>query len=367
MIDEPTARRGGARGRRRERAAATAREVDYHQLENPFPPVPVFTEDRIEAMHEAALRALEELGMKVLLGEARRLFKEAGCLVDDDSQMVRLGREIVDAALSNAPRKIELKAGTPGRDLSLALGRLTIQAGGGCPHASDLQRGRRPGTLKDFDELVRLVQGFDVLHMIGPAVEPQDVDPALRHYAMMRSILTRSDKVPFVFARGEAQVADAFEMLRLARGLSEEDFESAPRCYTTINTNSPRQLDIPMARGLIDFARAGQLSIVTPFCLMGAMAPVSIAGAMVLSHAEALAAITLTQLAKAGAPVCYGAFASNVDMKSGAPAFGTPEQIKANLGAGQLARRLGLPWRCSAGCAANVNNAQAAHETQMSA
>jgi len=100
---------------------------------------------------------------------------------------------------------------------------------------------------------------------------------------------------------------------------------------------------------------------------MGAMAPVSVAGALVLSHAEALAAITLTQMTKAGAPVMYGAFASNVDMKSGAPAFGTPEQVQANLGAGQLARITGLPWRSAAGCAANVNDAQAAHETQMSA
>ncbi|MEO1689237.1 MAG: trimethylamine methyltransferase family protein, partial [Pseudomonadota bacterium] len=127
-----------------------------------------------------------------------------------------------------------------------------------------------------------------------------------------------------------------------------------------------RTIDVPMAQGLLDFARHGQVSIVTPFCLMGAMAPVTVAGALTLSHAEALAAITLTQLAQPGAPVCYGAFASSVDMKSGAPAFGTPEHVKANLGAGQLARLLGLPWRSAAGCAANVNDAQAAHETEMS-
>jgi trimethylamine--corrinoid protein Co-methyltransferase len=109
------------------------------------------------------------------------------------------------------------------------------------------------------------------------------------------------------------------------------------------------------------------VSIVTPFTLMGAMAPVTVAGALTLSHAEALAAIALTQLARPGAPVCYGSFTSNVDMKSGAPAFGTPEQIKASLGAGQLARHLGLPWRGAAGCAANINDAQAAHETELSA
>lgn len=367
MIDSPRTRGRASLGRRRDRSEIPKRNVDYHNLENPFPPVPVFSEDRVEAMHQTALRTLQELGMKVLHPEARQLFKAAGAIVDDETEMVRIDREIIEATLATAPRQILLKAGAEHRNLNLAMGKLTIQAGAGCPHATDRERGRRPGTLADFDELVSLAQDFDVLHMIGPAVEPQDVDPAFRHYAMMRSVLARSDKVPFVFARGQAQVEDAFEMLRIARNLSKEVFAATPSCYTIINTNSPRQLDIPMAEGLIDFARAGQLSVVTPFCLMGAMAPVSIAGALVLSHAEAVAAIALTQLAKAGAPVCYGAFASNVDMKSGAPAFGTPEQVKANLGAGQLARKVGLPWRSSAGCAANVNDAQAAHETQMSA
>jgi trimethylamine--corrinoid protein Co-methyltransferase len=203
--------------------------------------------------------------------------------------------------------------------------------------------------------------------MLPPLIEPQDIENHVRHYAVIESELTLSDKFPFVFSRGTPQVEDCFEMIRAFRGVSDAEFAAAPYCYTIVNTNSPRQLDVPMAQGLIDFARAGQMSIVTPFCLMGAMAPVTVAGALTLSHAEALAAITLTQLTRPGAPVCYGAFASNVDMKSGAPAFGTPEQVKANLGAGQLARLVGLPWRSAAGCAANVNDAQAAHETQMSA
>jgi trimethylamine--corrinoid protein Co-methyltransferase len=154
--------------------------------------------------------------------------------------------------------------------------------------------------------------------------------------------------------------------VRIARGLSEAAFAAEPWCYTVINSNSPRQLDRPMAEGLIDFAEAGQLSVVTPFCLMGAMAPVSLAGAMVLSHAEALAMIALAQLARPGAPVLYGSFTSNVDMRSGAPAFGTPEHVKASIATGQLARRVGLPWRGGAGTSANVNDAQAAQETLMS-
>ena len=355
--------------RRRAKSSSSVRtqQVDYHNLRNPFAPVPVFSEDRVAAMHDTALRVLEELGMKVLLAEARALFRQAGASVDEDTQMVRMGRDLVEQALTTAPKSFTLRAATRQRDVLFELGRLVFQCGAGAPHTTDLVRGRRPATIADFRELIQLNQHFDVLHMLPPVVEPQDVPTHLRHYAMTEAQLTLSDKIPSVYARGTPQVLDCFEMIRDFRALSEAEFRAESHCYTIINTNSPRQLDIPMAQGLIDFARHGQMAIVTPFCLMGAMAPISVAGALTLSHAEALSAITLTQLAQAGAPVCYGAFASNVDMRSGAPAFGTPEQVKANLGAGQLARYIGLPWRCAAGCAANINDAQAAHETQMSA
>ena len=361
------AERSRKRRRPRREGGGGPRRTDYRRLRLPYPPVAAFSDDQVQAIHQTSLRVLEELGMKVLLPEARELFAGAGAIVDHDAEMVRIGRDIVESALATAPPRIEVRGGASHRDLTLELGSLVIQPGGGTPHATDRVRGRRPATLEDFRELTCLTQHFDVLHMVNPLVEPQDVATHLRHYATMRAQLTLSDKVPFIFARGTPQSVDAFRMIQDFRGLTEDAFAAEPWCYTIINTNSPRQLDIPMAQGLIDFAHHGQVSIVTPFCLMGAMAPVTVAGALTLSHAEALAAITLTQIAKAGAPVCYGAFASNVDMKSGAPAFGTPEQVKASLGAGQLARLLGLPWRCAAGCAANVNDAQAAHETQMSA
>ncbi|MEL6169792.1 MAG: trimethylamine methyltransferase family protein [Pseudomonadota bacterium] len=359
-VDAPP-RRGG---RRRAERETPARDVNYRDLRSPFPPMAVFSEDRIEAIHQSALSVLQDLGVKVLLPEARDLFRKSGATVGDDD-MVRIGREIVEASIASAPNEIELKAGRPERDVTLALGRLVFQPGAGAPHATDRIKGRRPGTLSDFTDLVRLTQHFDALHMVPPLVEPQDIDPRVRHYATTATELTLSDKMPFIFARGTPQSLDAFEMIRLARGLSEDAFAEAVHCYTIINTNSPRQIDIPMAQGLIDFARAGQVSIVTPFTLMGAMAPITVAGALTLSHAEALAAITLTQIARPGAPVCYGTFTSNVDMKSGAPAFGTPEHFKASLAAGQLARRIGLPWRSAAGSAAAIPDVQAANETQF--
>lgn len=356
-------RRERRRGRTGDEAAA--RRPDYRTLKNPFVPQPVFSEDRVAAIHETALRVLEELGMKVLLPEARALYRGAGALVDEETQMVRIGRDIVAAALAAAPRAFVARAGDSGRDILFKLGTLAFLPGAGAPNCTDIERGRRPGTFADFEELLKLTQGFDVLHALGPCVEPQDVDNRFRHMAMMRAQLTLSDKLPFVYARGTPQTEDSFEMIRLARGLGREAFAAEVRCYTVINTNSPRQLDIPMAQGIIDFARAGQVSVITPFCLAGAMAPVTVAGALTLQHAEAMAGIALAQIARHGAPVVYGSFSSNVDMKSGAPAFGTPEHVKATLGAGQLARLLGLPWRSGGGSAANVSDAQAAHETQF--
>jgi trimethylamine--corrinoid protein Co-methyltransferase len=367
MVDDAArdSRRERRRGRTGEAGSETSRRPNYRSLRNPFLPQPIFSDDQVASIHDTALRVLEELGIKVLLPQAREHFAHAGALVDPDTDMVRIGRDMVTAALASAPKSIHAHGGARTRDLTLELGSMTFLAGCGAPNVTDLERGRRPGTLADFEDLIRLVQHFDVLHMLGPCIEPQDVDNRFRHYAVNRAQLTLSDKLPFVFARGTPQVEDGFEMLRLARGLSEDEFLAGAHCYTVINTNSPRQLDIPMAQGIIDFARAGQISVITPFCLAGAMAPITVAGALTLQHAEALAGLTLAQIVRPGAPVVYGSFSSNVDMKSGAPAFGTPEHVKATLGAGQLARFTGLPWRSGGGSAANISDAQAAHETQF--
>ena len=343
--------------------APVVRDVNYRQLRNPFPPMEVFSADEIASMHETALRSLEELGMKVLLPEARATYAKGGARVD--GEMVYIGRDMVEAALASAPKSFVCRAGAPHRDILMELGTLTFQPGAGAPHATDLKRGRRPGSARDFNELVRLTQHFDVFHMVAPLIEPQDVPTHLRHYFTTETQLTHSDKFPFIFSRGTPQVMESFEMLSNFRGVSADDFGATPHAYTIINTNSPRTLDTPMAQGLIDFAKHGQLSIITPFTLMGAMAPITVAGAITLSHLEVLAALTLTQLVKPGAPVCYGTFTSNVDMKSGAPAFGTPAHFQASLAAGQMARLTGLPWRSAAGSAANMNDVQAANENQL--
>lgn len=325
----------------------------------------VLVPEAVADLHDAALRVLETLGLRILLPEARQLFRAAGARVDEPAQIVRIGPEIVAAALATSPRSWRMRAANRGRERIYAEGQMLFSPGSGCPNVTDRLRGRRAGSLRDFTETLKLQQSFDVMHLFGPSAEPQDVAPELRHYAMMHAQMTQGDKPMFVYARGRAQVAESFEMIRLGLGLSEEDWAGGVWANTVINTNSPRQIDVPMAEGIMDFARAGQMSIITPFCLAGAMAPVTVAGALVLQHAEALAGITLAQLARPGAPVSYGGFSSNVDMRSGAPAFGTPEHLKMQIGTGQLARHVGLPWRSASGTASNAPDMQAAQETTM--
>ncbi len=343
------------------------RQVSYRNLKNPLLRQPAFSQDRLEAIHDTALRVIETLGIRVLNDEARGYYKQAGASVDEESQMVKIDRALVAAALESAPSEFVIHGRTPTADVSMGGDNVAFVCVGGAPHISDLDHGKRPATLEDTRNIIKLCEHFDVIHLQSPNVESQDIPVHLRHYRVTESQLSLSQKPLFVYSRGSAQVEDAFAMTRIAYGLSKEEFQAKPWCYTVINTNSPRQLDVPMCQGIIDFARAGQVSVITPFTLAGAMAPVTMPGALVLQHAEAMAGITLAQIVRPGAPVIYGSFTSNVDMKSGSPAFGTPEFVQAAFGAGQLARHIGLPWRGSAATASNAPDEQAVYEFLMSA
>lgn len=361
----------GRRNRRRPTGSEVSHAVvdrtrSYRHLRNPFTPMKVFSDDQVASLHDAALGMLETQGMKVLSDDARRLYSQAGADVDEATQIVRLGRELVTRSIASAPRDITMHSVDPQRHVPLSEGCVAFAPTSGPPNIMDTAGGRRPGTLEDFCNLMKLSQSFEVIHVLGGATEPQDIPVQNRHLEFTRAQLMLSDKIPLVFSRGHKQVADNFELIRLAHGISLDEFKKRPYTYTIINTNSPLQLDIPMADGIIDFATAGQVLIITPFTLAGAMAPVTIAGALTLAHAEALAGLTLAQIVRPGAPVVYGSFTSNVDMKSGSPAFGTPEYVKAAFGAGQMARFLGLPWRSSNATASNTPDAQSVYESQMS-
>ena len=352
---------GRARGRR---TSGGIRQSTWAQPINAHAPVEVLTADQVETIHRGSLHLLSTVGMRVLAPEARARFAAAGCAVDD--QVVRIDPDLVEASLASAPTSFTLRARNPARDL-FGGRHITFCSVGGPAFCSDLERGRRPGTQADLDEYLSLVQSLDVIHQEGGGpFEALDLPPATRHLDLYLSLIRHLDKNWHAIALGRDRAADAIDMAAIALGTDRQGLAERPAIMAIINTNSPLTLDVRMAERLIELARAGQAVVATPFTLAGAMAPATLAGALVLQNAEVLACATLVQLVRPGAPFVYGSFTSNVDMRSGSPSFGTPEYAQAAQASGQLARRYGLPFRSSNTTGSNVVDAQAAYESSMS-
>jgi trimethylamine--corrinoid protein Co-methyltransferase len=368
--DTATAPERPGRGRRRrarsgEAAATGPAQPPWRTVRRGVPPVPAVSDDQLEAIVDAAHRVLEETGIDFLLPEARQRWQEAGAHVVDER--VRLPRGLVEELVATAPSDFTLHARNPEHDLRIGGDAIAFAAVSSAPYAGDEAGGRRTGTMADFENLVRLSQTLTAIHLHGGyPVEPTDIHPSVRHLTATRSLLDLCDKVPHAYSLGAQRNRDCLEMVRIARQVDDATLEREPSVHTVANASSPLRYDAPMLEGILEFSAHGQAVVVTPFTLAGAMAPVSIAGALVQQHAEALAGIAFTQLVRPGAPVLYGGFTSNVDMRSGSPAFGTPEYMKAALVGGQLARRVGVPYRSSNVCAANAVDAQAGYESVFS-
>ena len=352
------------RGRR---TASGIKQLPWLRLVNPYRPVEVLDEEALQRIHDASMQILEELGLEILSEEALARFTAAGARVDRESRRVRLDRDLVLEHVALAPKRFTLHSRNPERRLTVGAPHVNFCVVSSAPNCSDLDRGRRPGNFADFANLLRLAQSLNIVHIVaGYPTEPIDLPPETRHLDCHYLHLTETDKVFGPYALGRVRVADAVEMYRIARGLTEDEVIAEPGLVTVVNTNSPLRVDGPMLDGLSEMARWGQAVIVTPFTLSGAMSPATLAGALAQQNAEALGVIAYSQMVRPGAPVVYGGFTSNVDMRTGAPAFGTPEYAKAALAGGQLARRYGLPYRSSNACAANAVDAQAAYESEMS-
>ncbi|MGQ0849138.1 MAG: trimethylamine methyltransferase family protein [Actinomycetota bacterium] len=360
-------REGSARSERRAARIGGIHQLPWRPLRNPYRPIEVVSADQIEAIHQASLRILAETGMDFLHPEALSILQEGGASLESGANRVRFDPDWVQATVATAPPSFMLHARNPDRSLQLGENHVNFGTVASAPNASDADRGRRSGNFEDYQNLVRLGHFFNVIHFFaGYPVEPVDLPPATRHLDCLAACVTLTDKPFHAYALGRQRILDAIEIVRIGRGVREEQLVGQPSLFTVVNTSSPLRLDGPMIEGLIEMARMGQAVVVTPFTLAGAMAPASIAGALAQQNAEALATIALTQLVRPRAPVMYGGFTSNVDMRSGAPAFGTPEYVKAALAGGQLARRYRLPYRSSNACAANAVDAQAAYEAAMS-
>lgn len=368
MTDDTTTRRRRAGGRAANTARSTAHAIDQMpwrvpvNTDRPTEPLPP---EGVLAIHDGAMRVLSDIGVEFLNETALAHLKAAGCKIE--GQNVRFDRHFIEEMVAKAPSSFTLTPRNPAKRITIGDGHIVFGNVSSPPNAWDLARGKRPGDMESYREFIKLTQYFNCIHFAGGyPVEPVDVHAGVRHLDCLFDMLTLTDKVVHAYSLGPERVEDVMEMARIAGGLSHAEFNATPRMYTNINSVSPLKHDWPMLDGAMRHAKRGQPVIVTPFTLAGAMAPVTLSGAVMLSIVEALAAIALLQWIAPGCPVAIGTFTSNVDMKSGAPAFGTPEYIRATQMTGQMARFYGLPLRSSGVCAANVPDGQSMWETMNS-
>ena len=355
------ARGGGGAARRAERTAVSVETAKY--IERNVPNFEVLSEEALDIIEANAETVLADIGVNFVDNPAALdRWREAGA--DVDGERVRIPRGLARALCKTAPSRIVQHARNPERSVEIGGNSLVIAPVYGPPFVRDRDGGRRYATIDDFQKFVKLGYMSKWLHHSGGTVcEPTDIPVNKRHLDMLYAHMSLSDK-PFMGSVTEPERAqDSFEMCDiLFGGLNDRTVMTS-----LININSPLTFDSIMMGALEVYAKANQACIVSPFIVGGAMAPVSVAGTLTQVMAEVLAGVAYSQLIRKGAPVIFGAFVTSIDMNSGAPTFGTPEAAHITYGAGQLARRLGLPYR-SAGsfCGSKLPDAQAGYETANS-
>ncbi|HEX9139224.1 MAG TPA: trimethylamine methyltransferase family protein [Steroidobacteraceae bacterium] len=355
--------------RRRGRAARSTGPslAPIPRLTNHWAPLEILSPEQVERIVAAAYRIIEEAGLEIRSATAREIFRKAGALVDEPTQIVRLGHDIVDAQLAHVPERFVLHARNSDRDLHVGGNVVNFGPVTGAPNITDRERGRRYGDLEAFRNILKLTHTLGILHWQGGiVVEPVDVPVATRHLATYQAHIECADIVWAARGVGGVQATDAIALSAIEHGCTIEDLAARPTLLSVTNVNSPRRVDEEILENIMVMARHGQCVVITPFTLMGAMAPVTLAGALVQQTAEALCIIALCQMIRPGTPCVLGGFTSNVDMRTGAPAFGTPEYVNAVLASAQLGRRLRIPVRTSAVNASPTVDAQSTYETAFS-
>jgi trimethylamine---corrinoid protein Co-methyltransferase len=334
---------------------------------NPMPPLEVLTQEQVERILAAAFRIMAEGGLEVRNARAREIYRRHGAEVDEATHIVRLRREIVEANLAHAPERFVLRARNRGRDLHIGGDVVNFGPVSGAPHITDLERGRRYGDIEAFRDILKVTHMLGVLHWQGGVVvEPVDVPVPVRHLEIYRSHIACADTVWQARGLGRVNAEDALAMSAIEHGCTLDDLAAEPTLMLVTNVNSPRRVDEEIHEAITVLAEHGQCICITPFTLMGAMAPVTLAGALAQQTAEAIGILAYVQMVRPGTPCVLGGFTSNVDMRTGSPAFGTPEYVKATLASAQIGRRLRIPVRTSAPNASCVVDAQATYETGFS-
>ncbi|GAA6175457.1 trimethylamine methyltransferase family protein [Sulfitobacter pacificus] len=356
-------RGGGGAARRAERNAVSFETAKF--IERNIPNFEILTEEAMQVIETNAEIVLEEVGVNFLDNPAAiQRWRDAGAEID--GERVRIPRGLARKLCATAPSQYTQHARNPARNVVVGGNNLVLAPVYGPPFVRDAVGGRRYATMEDFNKFVKLGYMSKWLHHSGGTVcEPTDVPVNKRHLDMLYAHMTLSDK-PFMGSVTEpSRAQDSVDMCKILFG--EEFVRDNTVMTSLININSPMTFDDVMMGALEVYAQNNQACIISPFIVGGAMAPVSVAGTLTQVLAETLAGIAYSQLIRPGAPVIMGAFVTSIDMNSGAPTFGTPEAAHITYGAGQLARRLNLPYR-SAGsfCGSKLPDAQAAYETANS-
>ena len=334
---------------------------------NGMSPVEVLTEEQVERILDAAFRIMEEGGLEIRSARAREIYRRNGGDVDDATDIVRLRRDIVEANLAHAPERFILRARNRERDLHIGGDVVNFGPVSGAPNITDLERGRRYGDIEAFRDILKVTHMLGVLHWQGGVVvEPVDVPVPIRHLEIYRSHIQCADTVWQARGIGRVNAEDALAMSAIEHGCTLDDLAAEPSLLLVTNVNSPRRMDEEIHEAITVLAEHGQCICITPFTLMGAMAPVTLAGALAQQTAEAIGILAYVQMVRPGTPCILGGFTSNVDMRTGSPAFGTPEYVKATLASAQIGRRLKIPVRTSAPNASCAVDAQATYETGFS-
>jgi trimethylamine---corrinoid protein Co-methyltransferase len=357
------ARGGGGAARRAERTAVRIEAARY--IERNIPNLDILTAEGLEIIEANAETVLEEIGVSFVENPAAlERWKEAGA--DVEGERVRLPKGLARELCRTAPGTFTQHARNPERNVEIGGRNLVFAPVYGPPFVRDAENGRRYATMEDFRAFVKLGYMSKWLHHSGGTVcEPTDIAVNKRHLDMLLAHMTLSDKPYMGSVTEPSRAADSVEMSKILFG--EEFVDQNTVMTSLININSPLTFDSVMMGALETYAAANQAAIISPFIVGGAMAPTTVAGTLTQVLAEVLAGVAYSQLIRKGAPVIFGAFVTSIDMNSGAPTFGTPEAAQITYGAGQLARRLGLPFR-SAGsfCGSKLPDAQAAYETANS-
>ena len=351
---------GGSAARRE---ARTIQKIEFSKyIERKIPNFEILNVEALEVIEHGAEDILAEIGVKFPDNEfALSLWKEAGADVKED--LVKIPKGLARQLCSTAPNSFIQHARSPAKSVEIGGKNLVCAPVYGPPFIRDLEGGRRYAEIADFEKLVKLAYMSKWVHHSGGTVcEPTDIPVNKRHLDMLFAHMTLSDKPYMGSVTAPERAEDSVEMSEIIFG---KKFVSENTVMTSlININSPLVLDATMMGALEVYARANQACIISPFIVGGAMAPVSIAGTLTQVLAEVLAGVAYNQLIRPGAPVIFGTFVSSIDMNSGAPTFGTPEASHILYGAGQLARRLKLPFRSGGGlCGSKLPDAQAAYES----